>query len=121
MPLSAVFGRNPYWGLGRSDIALEVAHAAAASIHDVTERAEVEIERARLLGRTGNWAAAVATVQPLLDRVSGTVLVNALMAAGTYMAVTGRTGAVLDVCERAGTPLAGSRGRSRLTAPTSSG
>ena len=91
---------NLYWGLRQADAALRVAEEAAASIKDVAYRDEVEIERARLLGRTGSYAAAVALVEPLIERASGTALVSACIGAGTYMVITGQIAAAIAASER---------------------
>jgi DNA-binding CsgD family transcriptional regulator len=77
-------------GLNDIDKALAVAQEAEASIADVVFRDQIAAERARVLGRRGRNAEAVAIVEPLLERAGGRTLVAACFAASTSMAVTGQ-------------------------------
>jgi DNA-binding CsgD family transcriptional regulator len=88
------------WGLRQTDAALKVAEEAEAAIDDLSCRDQITAERARILGRSGRYSAAVALVVPLLSRVSGGALVSACFAAGTSMEATGQFAAGIDASER---------------------
>ena len=88
------------FGLKRADVALQVAEEAEATITDPACRDQVTAERARFLGRSGNYGAAVALAEPLLRRVSGRALVTACFAAGTSMTYTGQTAGAIEATER---------------------
>ena len=88
------------WGLKQTDAALRVAEEAEAAIEDRDCRHQVTAERARILGRSGRHADAVALAVPLLDRVSGEALVSACFAAGTSMSVTGQASGAIVASER---------------------
>ncbi|MGH2688536.1 MAG: AAA family ATPase, partial [Actinomycetota bacterium] len=88
------------WGLKDTDAALRVAEEAELAIADPGSRDQVTAERARILGRSGRNAAAVAIAAPLLERVTGSALVSACFAAGTSMCVTGQFAAGMRATER---------------------
>jgi DNA-binding CsgD family transcriptional regulator len=78
--------------LGLNDIegALAVATEAEAEMTDVAFRDQIAAERARVLGRRGRNAEAVAITEPLLERAQGRTLVAAAFAAATSTALTGQ-------------------------------
>lgn len=88
------------WNLKRPDEALRVAKEAEATISDQGLRDQIRGERARILGRSGRNAEAVALATPLLDRVTGAALVSACFAAGTSMSVTGQASGAISASER---------------------
>jgi DNA-binding CsgD family transcriptional regulator len=56
-------------------------------------------DRARILGRSGNYRAAIALATPLLNRASGRALVSACFAAATSLAAAGRTAGAIEATE----------------------
>jgi DNA-binding CsgD family transcriptional regulator len=88
------------FGLKRADIAVQVAEEAEATITDPACRDQITAERARILGRSGRYGAAVALTEPLLYRASGRALVSACFAAATSMAFTGQTASSIEATER---------------------
>jgi hypothetical protein len=87
-------------GLKRPDEALLVAEETAAAIKDPAFRDEIDVERARVLGRTGHHAAAAELVRPILNRATGRTLISAAFAAGTSMPLVGRITETLEATER---------------------
>ncbi|MEA2221481.1 MAG: hypothetical protein QOJ35_4107 [Solirubrobacteraceae bacterium] len=88
------------FGLNRIDDAIGVADAAEATMHDVGARDRVAAYRGRSLGWSGKTAAAIAAVEPLLERATGPTLISACMAAATNKAFAGRTSEALQATER---------------------
>jgi DNA-binding CsgD family transcriptional regulator len=89
-----------YFGLNRTAAALQVADEAEATITDVAHRDAITTERARLLGRSGEYTAAVELIEPLLERVSGPTLVAACWAAVSSMGPAGQTAKAVEATER---------------------
>ena len=89
-----------YVGLDRTDEALRVLNEAEAKIVDVVYRDQITVERARLLGRSGDHASAAELIDPLLDRAQGPTLVAACIAAANAMGLTGRIGRAIEATER---------------------
>ena len=87
-------------GLKQPDAAVLVAEEAEATITDPQCRDQVTAERARILGRSGCYGAAVLLIEPLLSRASGRGLVSACFAAATSMIFTGQTTSAIEVTER---------------------
>jgi DNA-binding CsgD family transcriptional regulator/type II secretory pathway predicted ATPase ExeA len=98
--LAAERMNNLFYGLQDPAGALRIAEEADGAITDAGCRDQIAIERARILGRSGNYGDAVALLGPLLGRASGRALVNACQAAGTFMMVTGQLSGLLDATER---------------------
>jgi ATP/maltotriose-dependent transcriptional regulator MalT len=88
------------FGLKRPDQAVQVAEEAEATISDPLCRDQITAERARILGRSGQYGAAVALTEPVLSRASGRALVSACFAAATSMTFTGQTASAIEATER---------------------
>ena len=88
------------FGVRRPDIALQVAEEAEATITDPACRHQITADRVRILGRCGNYAAAVALAEPLLSEASGRALVSACFAAATSMTFTGQTAEAIAATEQ---------------------
>ncbi len=88
------------FGLKRPDLALQVAEEAEATIASPAERDQITADRARILGRSGSYRAAIALADPLLKRASGRALVTACFATATSMTHTGQVAGVIEATER---------------------
>jgi DNA-binding CsgD family transcriptional regulator len=88
------------FGLKRADIALQVAEEAEATITEPAYRDQITADRARILGRSGNYRGAIALAEPLLNQASGAALVSACFAAATSMTQTGQTAGAIEATER---------------------
>ncbi|MCW3034817.1 MAG: transcriptional regulator, LuxR family [Actinobacteria bacterium] len=88
------------FGLKRPDLALHVAEEAETTITDPGERDQITADRARILGRSGSYRAAIALADPLLKRASGRALVTACFATATSMTYTGQVAGVIEATER---------------------
>ena len=94
---------NLFRGLGRTAEAEEVTLAAERAISDPTLRAELTAQRAIHAVFAADMREALALAEPLLDetRSPGRVVVKAALAAGTALALTGRTAEAIQVADRA--------------------
>lgn len=88
------------FGFKRADIALQVAEEAEATITDPAYRDQITADRARILGRSGNYRAAISLAEPLVRRASGRALVSVCFAAATSMSQTGQTASAIEATER---------------------
>jgi DNA-binding CsgD family transcriptional regulator len=87
-------------GLKRAEDALRVAEQTAKSITDPVFLDEINVERARILGRSGSNREAVRLVEPLLGRATGRTLISACFAAWTSMPATGQFAGAIEAAER---------------------
>ncbi|HKA94071.1 MAG TPA: AAA family ATPase, partial [Acidimicrobiia bacterium] len=94
---------NLFRGLGRTEEAEAVTLAAERAISDPTLRAELNAQRAVHAVFAADMAEALALSEPMLDetRYPGRVVVKAALAAGTALALTGRTADAIRVADRA--------------------
>jgi len=94
---------NLFRGLGRTKEAEEVTLAAERAVRDPDLRAELTAQRAVHAVFAADMTEALALSEPLLDetRHPGRVVVKAALAAGTALALAGRTADAIRVADRA--------------------
>ncbi len=94
---------NLFRGLGRAAEADEVTIAAERAVEDPNLRAELAAQRAIHAVFAADMGEALALAEPLLDETHypGRVVVKAALAAGTALALTGRTADAIRVADRA--------------------
>ncbi|HYV60635.1 MAG TPA: LuxR C-terminal-related transcriptional regulator [Acidimicrobiia bacterium] len=94
---------NLFRGLGRTEQAEEVTLAAERAVRDPELRAELTAQRAVHAVFAADMGEALALSEPLLDetRHPGRVVVKAALAAGTALALAGRTADAIRVADRA--------------------
>ncbi|HMG28299.1 MAG TPA: LuxR C-terminal-related transcriptional regulator [Acidimicrobiia bacterium] len=94
---------NLFRGLGRTEEAEEVTLAAERAVRDPDLRAELTAQRAVHAVFAADMREALALSEPLLDetRHPGRVVVKAALAAGTALALAGRTADAIRVADRA--------------------
>ncbi|HMF04758.1 MAG TPA: LuxR C-terminal-related transcriptional regulator [Acidimicrobiia bacterium] len=94
---------NLFRGLGRTEEAEEVTLAAERAVRNPDLRAELTAQRAVHAVFAADMNEALALSEPLLDetRHPGRVVVKAALAAGTALALAGRTADAIRVADRA--------------------
>src|SRR5262249_61453342 len=94
---------NLFRGRGRTEEAEEVTLAAERAVRDPDLRAELTAQRAVHAVFAADMREALALSEPLLDetRHPGRVVVKAALAAGTALALAGRTADAIRVADRA--------------------
>jgi DNA-binding CsgD family transcriptional regulator len=94
---------NLFRGLGRTEEAEAVTLAAERAITDPNVRAELTAQRAVHAVFAAETPEALALAEPMLDetRYPGRVAVKAALAAGTALALAGRTSDAIRVADRA--------------------
>ncbi|MGQ0803139.1 MAG: ATP-binding protein [Actinomycetota bacterium] len=92
---------NLFRGLGRAEEAEAVARAAEAQLTDPDQRDEMLGHRAVTTLLAGNLDEALRLAQPLLDRADDRAFAHGGLAAGTALALAGRTDEAIDVSDRA--------------------
>ena len=94
---------NLFRGLGRTEEAEEVTLAAERAVRDPDLRAELTAQRAVHAVFAADLDEALALSEPLLDESEhpGRVVVKAALAAGTALALAGRTADAIRVADRA--------------------
>jgi DNA-binding CsgD family transcriptional regulator len=99
-----------FWGLGRSDEAVDGLAEAATRITEISHRTWVEAVRSGLLTLTGRSPEGVAVARPLVERtgLSARTEMTALSALAMGLALTGRPEEAINVAEGCltGDPLA---------------
>lgn len=87
-------------GLGRLPEALRIGEEAERRVTPGPPHDEIVAKQAQVLLQSGETAAALARLDPLLHRLEGRTLASASLAAATSLMLVGRLNEALEVSER---------------------